>query len=120
MTSLWAKDYDPQDVDTYYKMRTEVDKANDTYNTLKKLGKPEEAREYKQEHRTELKGGVKTQLNKMVSKIDTINEKIRKLAEIPNERMSPEAKRARRDQLDAKIRHIQSGVERLQKKVHPE
>jgi hypothetical protein len=120
MTSLWAKDYDPQDVDTYYKMRTEVDKANDTYNTLKKLGKREEAREYKQEHRTELKGGVKTQLNKMVSKIDTINEKIRKLAETPNERMSPEAKRARRDQLDAKIRHIQSGVERLQKKVHPE
>ena len=120
MTSLWAKDYDPQDVDTYYKMRTEVDKANDTYNTLKKLGKREEAREYKQDHRTELKGGVKTQLNKMVSKIDTINEKIRKLAETPNERMSPEAKRARRDQLDAKIRHIQSGVERLQKKVHPE
>ena len=120
MTSLWAKDYDPQDVDTYYKMRTEVDKANDTYNTLKKLGKHEKAREYKQEHRTELKGGVKTQLNKMVSKIDTINEKIRKLAEIPNERMSPEAKRARRDQLDAKIRHIQSGVERLQKKVYPE
>ena len=120
MTSLLAKDYDPKDVDTYYTMRTEVDKVNDTYNTLKKLGKREEAREYKADNRLALKEGVHQQLNKMVSKVDAINEKIRKLAETPNEVMSPEVKRARRDQLDAKIRHIESGINRLYPRVHPE
>ena len=120
MTSLLAKDYDPKDVDTYYTMRTEIDKVHDTYNALKKLGKREEAKEYKTENRLALKEGVHQQLNKMVSKVDAINEKIRKLAETPNEVMSPEVKRARRDQLDAKIRHIESGINRLYPRVHPE
>jgi len=120
MTSLWAKDYDSQDVDTYFKMRTEIDKAHETYNALKKLGKREEAAEYKKEHKLELLSGPHTQLNKMVSKIDDINEKIRKLAEIPNARMSPEDKRVKRDHLDARIRHIQSNIRRIQKRVYPD
>ena len=62
---------------------------------------------------------MRKQLSHMVAKVDETNKKIRKLSEVSNDRMSPEAKLARREQLDKKIVHIQSGIARLYPKVHP-
>ena len=120
VASMVPKEHFSQDIDTSFALREELDKAATTHIVLKgELNSPEKARQYKTEHRAELSTGAQSRKNSLVSDIDDLNRKIRKLSNISNEVISPAAKKERREMLEGRVRHKQRLLSKLYDKVNP-
>jgi hypothetical protein len=120
VASMVPKEHFSQDIDTSFALREELDKAATTHKVLKgELNNPEKARQYKAEHRAELSTGAQSRKNSLVSDIDDLNKKIRKLSNTSNEVMSPTTKQERREVLEGRVRHKQGLLSKLYDRVNP-
>jgi len=120
ISPLYAKENKPQIIDSFFKFNAEVDKTNRTFGEYKKTGRREEAREYKAEgvNKLLMNDSIRKNLHQMSTKISDLKEKKRKIMETPNDRMSPETKRMRVDQIDERVLHVIKNIDRLQGKVY--
>jgi hypothetical protein len=101
---------------TYYDLREDVEGAHSTYNRLKKEGKLEDARKYKESNKNLLNESVHQKMNHLKTETDKIHATTRKI--LSNKNLSSEIKAERVRALEAKERRLLSHVQTLYDKVH--
>ena len=113
---LVPEEFKEQSKSTYYGLREEVEGAHSTYNRLKKEGKLEDARKYKESNKNLLNESVHQKMNHLKTETDKIHATTRKI--LSNKNLSSEIKAERVRALEAKERRLLSHVQTLYDKVH--
>ena len=113
---LVPEEFKEQSKSTYYDLREEVEGAHSTYNRLKKEGKLEDARKYKESNKNLLNESVHQKMNHLKTETDKIHATTRKI--LSNKNLSSEIKAERVRALEAKERRLLSHVQTLYDKVH--
>jgi hypothetical protein len=113
---LVPEEFKEQSKSTYYDLREEVEGAHSTYNRLKKEGKLEDARKYKESNKDLLNESVHQKMNHLKTETDKIHATTRKI--LSNKNLSSEIKAERVRALEAKERRLLSHVQTLYDKVH--
>lgn len=113
---LVPEEFKEQSKATYYGLREEVEGAHSTYNRLKKEGKLEDARKYKESNKNLLNESVHQKMNHLKTETDKIHATTRKI--LSNKNLSSEIKAERVRALEAKERRLLSHVQTLYDKVH--
>ena len=113
---LVPEEFKEQSKSTYYDLREEVEGAHSTYNRLKKEGKLEDARKYKEANKNLLNESVHQKMNHLKTETDKIHATTRKI--LSNKNLSSEIKAERVRALEAKERRLLSHVQTLYDKVH--
>lgn len=113
---LVPEEFKEQSKSTYYDLREEVEGAHSTYNRLKKEGKLEDARKYKESHKNLLNESVHQKMNHLKTETDKIHATTRKI--LSNKNLSSEIKAERVRALEAKERRLLSHIQTLYDKVH--
>jgi hypothetical protein len=113
---LVPEEFKEQSKSTYYDLREEVEGAHSTYNRLKKEGKLEDARKYKESNKSLLNESVHQKMNHLKTETDKIHATTRKI--LSNKNLSSEIKAERVRALEAKERRLLSHVQTLYDKVH--
>jgi len=113
---LVPEEFKEQSKATYYDLREEVEGAHSTYNRLKKEGKLEDARKYKESNKNLLNESVHQKMNHLKTETDKIHATTRKI--LSNKNLSSEIKAERVRALEAKERRLLSHVQTLYDKVH--
>jgi SOS response regulatory protein OraA/RecX len=102
---------------SYYDLREDVEGAHATYNAMKKDGRLEDARKYKEEHKNLLNESVHQKMNHLKTATDKIHLNIRKVTN--DKKLSSEVKTSRIKALEARERQILSNVQSIYNKVYP-
>jgi hypothetical protein len=94
--SAFQKQYGGADIDVVYKLAQDAMETNTSFNALKKTGTPEDIREFREEHKAELRaaplaGTFKQNMARLKLQEDLITNRMP---------LTPEEKRARIDKLD--------------------
>jgi len=113
---LVPEEFKEQSKSTYYDLREEVEGAHSTYNRLKKEGKLEDARKYKESNKSLLNESVHQKMNHLKTETDKIHATTRKI--LSNKNLSSVVKAERVRALEAKERRLLSHVQTLYDKVH--
>jgi hypothetical protein len=114
--SIVPEEFKEQSKSTYYDLREDVEGAHSTYNRLKKEGKLEDARKYKEANKNLLNESVHQKMNHLKTETDKIHATTRKI--LSNKNLSSEIKAERVRALEAKERRLLSHVQTLYDKVH--
>jgi hypothetical protein len=117
-----------QGVDDFYNLGGAAREAKASVNRFEALGKTKEAREFKRreaslllgrpENRRLLSESVQKEMNKKASQLHDLTAQKDKIASTPNDRLSPEAKRARTERIDAQIKRITESTSRTFARVY--
>jgi len=102
---------------TYYDLREAVEGAHATYNAMKKDGRLEDARRYKEKHKNLLNESVHQKMNHLKTETDKIHLNTRKI--LNNKNISSEDKASRITALEARERKLLSHVQDIYNKVYP-
>lgn len=90
MSAFVMREYGSAAKNDYYELRKEVDKAVNTFNTMKKTGRIEEAKEFLEENKQLL--SVKTQVNAIERQLAKVREREKIIYSLPESRMTAEEK----------------------------
>jgi len=101
LSAFVAKEYGNADKNDYYELRDEVNKANNTFNSMKKDGRVQDAKEFLEENKDVLK--VKSQVNNINNQLTKLREREKQIYAAPETKMSAEKK----GQEIARIREIE-------------
>jgi hypothetical protein len=117
-----------QGVDDFYTLGGAAREAKASVNRFEALGKTKEAREFKRreanlalgraDNRRLLSDSVQREVNQKTAKIHDLTAQKDKIMATPNDRISPEAKRARLERIDAQIKRITESASRTYNRVY--